>query len=288
VATDPTARPSITACVVAYNEEAVIERCLRSLQDVVDETIVVHDGPCDDRTVEIAEQLGCRVFVREHAGHCEHHRPFVYEQARGEWVLKIDADEYLSDDLRAGLRELAEDRESACFAFEWPIWDGERYVTEGEPFKKAMFRRSAIRLMGLIHRQESVDGPVREVPLRLEHRPLYNNYAWRVIVTKWRRWARIQAAEYLHDLRGVPKFRCDADDWSWKRKLANRLSPLLVVPYALTTFAVALRGDSSLNLGQRVRFSAYQGVYVGLVQAYVVKLLYLDRARRARHSGVFS
>ena len=51
---------TISACVVAHNEEAVIERCLASLDGVVDEIIFVHDGECRDRSLEIAERHGAR------------------------------------------------------------------------------------------------------------------------------------------------------------------------------------------------------------------------------------
>src|SRR5438105_9189521 len=77
---------SISACIVVRNEGQLIRRCLESLAGAVAELIVVHDGPCDDDTVAIAEQFGCRVFVRPRYGHCERHLPFAYQQARGEWL----------------------------------------------------------------------------------------------------------------------------------------------------------------------------------------------------------
>lgn len=50
----PLGEHSISACLVVRNEEAVIERCLESLAGVVDEIVLVHDGECEDRTLEIA------------------------------------------------------------------------------------------------------------------------------------------------------------------------------------------------------------------------------------------
>jgi glycosyltransferase involved in cell wall biosynthesis len=266
----------ISACIVAYNEDQVIERCLGSLDGVVDEIVLVHDGPCADRTLEIATAHGARVFVREHAGHAEHHRPFAYEQARGEWVLRIDADEFLSGELRAALRDLVSDTRADGFEFEWRMWDGERYVTEGGPFRLALMRRSAIRLLGLIQQAESVDGEVVRTSLLLEHRPLYNNFSLPVMATKWRRWAEIQAREYLSDRRAAPVYRVPPSPWPWWRRLSNWLSPLLLVPHAVATFCIGFRRLGSLDTGLRIRFSLYQAIYVSLVQVHVVKLRYLD------------
>jgi glycosyltransferase involved in cell wall biosynthesis len=97
---------SISACLVVRNEEAVVERCLRSLVGVVDEVVCVHDGQCDDRTLEIAARHGARVYVRPLVGHAEAATVFAFEHARGDWILSIDADEFLSDPLRNNMRAL--------------------------------------------------------------------------------------------------------------------------------------------------------------------------------------
>src|ERR1019366_6092564 len=85
---------TVSACVVVRNEEAVIERCLQSLVDVVDEIVLVHDGECEDRTLQIAARYRSRTFVRPLVGHAEVATVFAFEQARGEWILSLDADEF--------------------------------------------------------------------------------------------------------------------------------------------------------------------------------------------------
>src|SRR5947209_4203128 len=63
--------PSISACLVVHDEEKLIERCLASLDGVVDEIVLVHDGPCTDRTLDIARGYGARVFERPRHGEAE-------------------------------------------------------------------------------------------------------------------------------------------------------------------------------------------------------------------------
>ena len=276
-AADPSA---ISACVVVRNEGASMERCLVSLEGVVDEVIVIHDGPCEDDTLEIAERHGAQVFVRPLVGGAEPHRPFSYERARGDWILNVDADEFLSAALRAELPALARRGDASAFEFLWRIWNGQRYVTDSGPFKRAMFRRDDIRMLGVMQAQELIDGRVVRTQLHLEHRPGYNNYALSTMASKWRRWARIQARQFLTDFEEIPKFNYPGTDWPWQRKLSNRLSPLLPFPYALAITAVMFfRLRSELPLGQALRLAASIGIYNGMVQAYVAKYLYLDRGR---------
>jgi glycosyltransferase involved in cell wall biosynthesis len=272
---------TISACVVAWNEEPVIARCLESLRGVVDEVIVVHDGPCQDRTVEIAEQMGARVFVREQIGTPEAHTVFAYEEARGDWLLGIDADEFLSAELRAAIPELVARAGVSGYEFLWRIWDGERYVTQDGPYKLVLFRRLATHYLGIQHSVERVDGRIERVPLLLEHRPRYNNFTVHSIRTKWRRWARIHAKELLTPLDQLPRFNWEGPArWPWYRAVLNRLSPILIVPHALASFVLfAARDRDALPLRDNLRMAAYQSVYAFMVQFYVAKRLYWSRGR---------
>jgi glycosyltransferase involved in cell wall biosynthesis len=271
---------SISACVVVRNEEAVIERCLNSLDGVVDEIVLVHSGPCEDRTLEIARRHGCRIFEAEDGGHGEHNTPFAYQRARGEWLLNLDADEFLSPELRARLREMTREPEIDGYAFMWPIWSGQRYLTAAGPYKRVLFRRARTRMVGLIHSPERIDGRVCEVPLLLEHRHPEHPYAMRTIATKWRQQARIQAREYTRDLSDVPRFNYPGElRWSRRRRIANLLSPLLVLPAALHTFVYVLRTERNhLRPLENLRAAMISAVYRAMVTAYVARFVYLRRS----------
>jgi glycosyltransferase involved in cell wall biosynthesis len=275
--TPSTAPGSISACLVLRNEEAVVERCLASLVDVVDEVVLVHDGDCGDRTLEIAQRYGCRIYVRPLVGHAEASTVFAYEQAQGEWLLSIDADEYLSEPLRDKLRELVSDDDVNGYELLWRMWDGERYITENGPYKLALFRRRNVHLMGMIHGIERVDEPIRRLELQLEHRPRYNNLALATVLTKWRRWARINAREFLMPYADIPRFNWDGPtDWPARRRVLNRLSPLLFVPYAPAVFLVNIARERSVyGWRENMRMSLGQAIYAAMVQFYVARYLYL-------------
>ncbi len=283
VETASAAPRSISACLVVRNEETVIERCLESLEGVVDEIVLVHDGECEDATLEIGQRHGCRVYARPLIGHAERSTVFAYEQARGEWILSLDADEYLSAPLGNQLRGLVREESVNGYELLWRIWDGERYITENGPYKLALFRRSKVHLLGMIHGMEMVDPPIRRIDLQLEHRPRYNNLAMSTVFTKWRRWARINANEFLMPFADIPKFNWEGpSDWPPRRRILNRLSPLLFVPYAPVVFLTNLAHERGVyTWRENLRMSLGQAIYASMVQFYVAKYLYLGADDRA-------
>jgi glycosyltransferase involved in cell wall biosynthesis len=267
---------SVSACLVVRNEEAVLERCLASLNGVVDETVLVHDGECEDTTLEIAARYGCRVFTRPLVGHAEAATVFAFEQARSEWILSIDADEFLSSSLREQLRELVSNEDVSGYELLWRMWDGERYITERGPYKLALFRRSKVHLLGMIHGAETVDPPVSRIELQLEHRPQYNNLALRTVLTKWRRWARINAREFLMPFADLPKFNWQGpSDWPRRRRILNRLAPVLFLPCVPGVFLINLVRERGVYAWrENLRMSFGQAIYAGMVQFYVAKYAY--------------
>jgi glycosyltransferase involved in cell wall biosynthesis len=271
---------SISACLVVRNEAGVIERCLQSLASVVDEIVLVHDGDCDDDTLDIAQRYGCRIFVQPLVGHAEATTVFAFEQARGEWILSLDADEFLSDDLRDGLRELVLAAGANGYEFLWRMWDGEKYITEAGPYKLALYRRAKIHVLGVHHSPEWADAPVKRIQLQLEHRPAYNNFALKTVLTKWRRSAKIHARELITDLSELPKFNwVGPNEWPRQRRILNRLSPLLFLPYAPAVLVLNVWRERHFTpLLRNVRMASYQAVYASMVQFYVAKYLYIDGA----------
>jgi glycosyltransferase involved in cell wall biosynthesis len=92
--------PSISATVVARNEEAKIARAIRSLA-CADEVVVV-DGESTDSTREIAARLGARVLVHPFEGFAAQ-KNLASLQARHEWILSLDADEELDEEAQAAI-----------------------------------------------------------------------------------------------------------------------------------------------------------------------------------------
>lgn len=103
---------AVSVCVITFNEEHNLPACLESIQSIADEVIVV-DSHSQDRTREIAEDLGAQVVQRDWPGHIDQ-KNFAIDQARNQWVLCLDADERVSPELKAEIEEcLADDGPAA-------------------------------------------------------------------------------------------------------------------------------------------------------------------------------
>ena len=92
----------ITGIVTALNEEQHILDCIRSLQKVCDE-VVVTDSFSTDRTVEIAREAGAKVYQHEYIGDGPQ-KNLALPYAKNDWVISLDADERLSDELVEAIR----------------------------------------------------------------------------------------------------------------------------------------------------------------------------------------
>lgn len=97
----------ISATIITLNEQDNIERCLNSLHDVADEIIVV-DSHSTDATVEICKRYNCHVVTRDFTGYGTQ-RQYATSLTAHSYVLAIDADEVLDEDLRHAILALKKD-----------------------------------------------------------------------------------------------------------------------------------------------------------------------------------
>jgi len=100
----------VSAVVITLNEEANIQRCLESLAFCA-ELLVVDSGSTDD-TVAIARRLGAKVLYQKWLGFGKQ-KQFSVTRAANDWVLCLDADEWLSDELASSIKTLFDTRPNA-------------------------------------------------------------------------------------------------------------------------------------------------------------------------------
>jgi glycosyltransferase involved in cell wall biosynthesis len=91
----------ISAVIITKDEEDNIGRCLESLRGVVDDVLVMDSGSTD-RTESIARDSGARFVLQPWLGYGPQ-KNAASDAAQEEWILSLDADEALSDELRASI-----------------------------------------------------------------------------------------------------------------------------------------------------------------------------------------
>ncbi|HQU71485.1 MAG TPA: glycosyltransferase family 2 protein [Calditrichia bacterium] len=156
--------PGISGVIITLNEEKNIARCIRSLEGVCDEIIVLDSGSVD-KTSAIAAELGAVVLERPWAGYAAT-KNFANAQARFDYILSIDADEALSEELRANILAAREALQGAYRFNRLTNYCGHwiRYSGWYPDPKTRLFPKSGARWVGdFVHESLQVDP---ELPIR--------------------------------------------------------------------------------------------------------------------------
>ncbi len=161
----------ISATIVTLNEERNIARAIESLRCC--EEILVVDSGSTDRTVVLAKQRGARVMKHAWQGYARQ-KNWAAEQAANDWVLSVDADEALGEELEAEILTL----KSAGFGFDgYSMPRLAQYLGKWirhsgwYPDRKVrLYDRRKARWTGeYVHETVRVDGQVGELQANLLH-----------------------------------------------------------------------------------------------------------------------
>jgi glycosyltransferase involved in cell wall biosynthesis len=98
-------KPSISLCMIVRNEEEYLPKCLSSVMRIVDEIIIVDTGSTDE-TVAIARSFGAKVIEMPWENSFAAARNRSLDEAAGDWILWLDADEEMDREEAGNLKEL--------------------------------------------------------------------------------------------------------------------------------------------------------------------------------------
>lgn len=116
----------ISGTVITFNEEDHIEAVISSLQKVCDEVVVV-DSLSTDRTAEIAESLGAKVIMQKYLGEGKQ-RNVTEEHSSNDWILALDADERLDDEMVETIKSLSFDDPKIGYEFNRKSYRGNHWM----------------------------------------------------------------------------------------------------------------------------------------------------------------
>jgi len=155
-------RPALSAVIITKNSAATLRRCLESLA-FADEIVIVDSGSTD-RTLELARELGASVYETSDWPGYGPQKNRAVEKARGEWLLSIDSDEWVSAELRAAIERTMASGQKAAYAIPRRSSFCGRFMRHSgwwPDYVVRLFRRGKGRFSDdLVHERLLVDGPV--------------------------------------------------------------------------------------------------------------------------------
>lgn len=137
-----------SAVLITLNAADTIGQCLAALVQVTDD-IVVLDSFSEDGTVEICESYGARVIPQKWLGYAET-KNVGNEKAKHDWILSVDSDEVLSDELIASLKNWSPKEKSVFLLDRINNYEGKWVRHSGwyPDWKPRLFNRGEIKWQG--------------------------------------------------------------------------------------------------------------------------------------------
>ena len=152
----------LSVAIFVKNEEAHIERCLKSLQPLSPEIILVDTGSTD-KTVEIAKKYTSHIYHEPWRNNFSWHRNHSFSLCTGDWILQIDADEELiydntdvPDILLKSLKYTK--KEISAVGLTIKDWHESKQKSLVESDAVRIFRRGKVNWVRRIHNEAIFDG----------------------------------------------------------------------------------------------------------------------------------
>lgn len=207
--------PAVSIVVCVHRQRNLLERLLRESRGCYDELIVEHDIPDVQDVRSVVEAAGGRFFERPPVFLQEPHWPFLWAQAKHDWILRLDADEFPSEEMKKWLKEFRSAPEPPAeisgYTCIWPLWNGQRAISKKWPGGHAfLFHKQRVRFFGMCEQGMIPDGRWESLDFILHHQPNRKSHnLYNMIVRKQSRDGRAFIAQTL---LGKPT---DLVCWRW-------------------------------------------------------------------------
>ncbi|MBQ7103381.1 MAG: glycosyltransferase family 2 protein [Anaerotignum sp.] len=172
----------ISLCMIVRDEENVLERCLESVVDVVDEIIIVDTGSVD-RTKEIAAKFTDKIFVFPWIDDFAAARNFAFSKGTGEYFLWMDADDVFPASEKRKFFDMKEELEQDPADVVMMVYDAG--FDEARQANFSYYRERLIRncpqakWQGRVHEVIVPFGKIIRKDIHFEHRKEVTEYSGR-------------------------------------------------------------------------------------------------------------
>jgi len=258
---------SITPVLLTYNESPNIGRSLAQLAWAND-IIVVDSGSTDDTLNILKSHPRVRLFHRPFDTHHAQWRYAMHDtEIRTPWVLRLDADYQVTNELVSEMAQLAPSNTLAAYvgAFDYAVF-GRRLLASLYPPKPVLLRIGSFSVSDEGHTEGwVVDGPVAQLKARLVHDD------WKSM----RDWAVAQARYMTRERQKLDSKRAGVRDWL---RMHPPLMPLAVFFYCLFGKGLLFNGKAGLL------YTLQRTIAEGILSLYILEKQ-LAAPERAKTDG---
>jgi len=192
----------LSVVLATFNEEENLDRCLKAVKDLADEIVIV-DGTSKDKTVEIAKSYSAKVTVTSNPPNFHINKQKAIDQATGDWILQLDADEVVSEELGDEIKEiLKSDPEENGYWMPRKNFFLGRFLMKGGQYPDytvRLYRKGKGMLPQKdVHEQAVIEGKIGYLKEALLHYPYkdFNSY-----VKKWMRYNHLLASQINDEIK---------------------------------------------------------------------------------------
>lgn len=163
---------TVSVVLATFNEEKNLPACLNSITELANEIIIV-DGSSTDKTVAIAKEYGTKVKVTTNKPIFHINKQMAIDMATKDWVLQLDADERVTPELKAEIKEKIGNSRVNGYWIPRKNWFLGRFLMKGGVYPDytcRLYRRGKGKLpQKSVHEQAIVEGPVAHLKNPLIH-----------------------------------------------------------------------------------------------------------------------
>jgi glycosyltransferase involved in cell wall biosynthesis len=159
----------ISAVINTYNAELHLEKVLECVKDF--DEIIICDMGSNDRTLEIARKFNSTILPHEKLSFVEPARNFAIQSAKNNWVLLLDADEIITNDLKKKLYEFQNNKEgNTALAIPRKNYFLGQWMQAAYPdYVYRFFRKDSIVWPAFIHSKPEIKGNIVKISPRDQH-----------------------------------------------------------------------------------------------------------------------
>jgi (heptosyl)LPS beta-1,4-glucosyltransferase len=168
----------ISVVINTLNEEKNISRAILSVKKLADEVVVV-DMESDDKTREIAKNLGAKIFTHKKTGYVEPARNFAIGKATGDWIFILDADEEVTPALVDEIKQKVNKSKADYFRLPRKNIIFGRFIKHSRwwpDMNIRLFRKGFVSWNEIIHTVPITQGRGEDFPEKEDLAIIHHNY----------------------------------------------------------------------------------------------------------------